>query len=435
MKLSNLVPSLEDLAQSVEDTDIQPSQAEEQEQTNVDQNNVTGDDQAAELTEQVAETEAASQDIEGIGKDINTADNAVRHLEQIQDAAEDIAATRGGLTPSSAQIIQSTLESIHRSLGISQPAIPTIESFSGTWSKKEATRMTLESLGDSAKGAWEKLIQHLKNLMESVYNFLIRVFQNRALLEKRILNLKIKLRSMGTDVVKKSDELKGSFVRGLVFDGRMNVDTAYAALSTSRTLVSAYDIGVDAIDRIRDGRLPADDSHVVMIKDYLENTLSHVRVSYKSGSETEDIYGALPNGMSIGFRKGSSQDAIFYHTNTPMNGGEAPTTAVAMEHRDIYHLLDQSLDVVKRLRSIENRTAGIMDAVKGIMRKLSNEYIRLRAALGSADHDNVLQARSQARAVQLILSKIIGRFPSSIFVSIKNIADYCDAAIRNFKPA
>lgn len=436
MKLGQLHLTAESaMASAVDDADINNDlNPESAEHSALGEDEVTGNDEAAALDEQAQEIQSTDQALDGQDQSLNTAFNAADELNEIQAAAQNMAAQGGALSPASASIVETTMESIMKRLGIEPVAFPTVEAYSSTYGRRDATRLTMEGLADASKRAWDRLIAMLKELMSSVLGFLERAFQNRALLEKRILQLKARAKNIQSDWSRKSETVRGPFVRALTFRAEASEDTTWDIINTSRALAGGFGLGVKTINEIRDSKIPGDAADIRILKDFMETALrGNLQFSVKDGSEYTELFGALPNGMSLGFRESLGPDAIYYHTNRGKTV-ETPSEMEALDDSAITPLLNAGLDVLRQLKDLESRSGGLVDAVRGVIRNLENEYARLRSAMGSEDHTKRYAAQRRARAVQTILTKIIGRFPSTIFMSVKHTADYCEASIRNFTP-
>lgn len=107
---------------------------------------------------------------ESIEKDLEKVEAVTVALEQYSDVLTQSLA-RGGLRPEEGQLLNVALEHFDRVLGLESQVL-SMEDFGGKMSRREATQVSLENVGDkiktAAKKAWELIVELFKKLKENL---------------------------------------------------------------------------------------------------------------------------------------------------------------------------------------------------------------------------------------------------------------------------
>lgn len=393
--------------------------------------NATPAEQAADVME-IADPEEAQKSIEivqGADKDYATPANL---LDEIQQAGNDAAANKGGvLSQLEAQSIQTSVESIMNTLGMSMPVMPVMEAYKGTWSGREAARVTMESVLDSAKEIGKRLISTLKAILEYAINFLAGLVKNRALMEKNVERLIKKAKACDQAPEFKEDTIHGRFVHALAVKGESNQTTIDNILADSESLVIGYGFAYEYVRAIRDGKQSPG-----LVNQLADTIVQSVPVIGKSSPVTEndvELRGRFAGGMSLALVQDDRGENTLRFVSNAKGPRSKDASMPAQQPSDVVAVLERALTLIRTLRKIEGTTNRISDAVKGIIRQVEGEYYNLRGNLGSAEYARKAAANKAAKDAQEILQRMIVRFPSMTFSAVKNTCDWASAQINNYR--
>lgn len=380
------------------------------------------DEFAAMLASDQAEVET-SHDV--AQRSIDIASN----LDAIQASVNEVVQSNSGaMTPSAAMMLSASMESICRILKIESMPTVTHEAFVGTWSKRSATTQTMEALGETLKKAGHAVLNAIRNAMDAAKKFLSGIFANRAILEMRVKSLLAKVTKMDNSQAPSKNEITGSFVKSLSFQGKSDYSTVMQVIQTSENINGLYGLGVSFMKDIRDRKM-GDNLHGEFAS-FLRDTFGYPAVRLKDESREIDGYGAVINSMSL------SVNEETFTLNLVTNGStqhlESMDTPKVFEMKAA---LTKALVVIQNLRKAEAAYNTVGDLLKGIVRLLENEYNRLRSAMGSEEHSARMELNKQARAAQAVLSKMIARLPGLVFMSVKYTCDWAAAGIRAYPMA
>lgn len=147
----------------------------------------------SEVDQLEADVEVAeiSEDQSEIDSDSDTIDNAlddVVELEQVAEVMEDSIEKEEGLDEDAAEMAQIATESICRRLGYTprKAIIPALESFGGSSTRLEATKIALEETNLTIQKAWEAIKNFFRNIWETIKGFLARMFDANVKLANRV---------------------------------------------------------------------------------------------------------------------------------------------------------------------------------------------------------------------------------------------------------
>lgn len=423
MKLGHYTSNLEQFPDQFEepssDTDVQLEH--DQEITESDQD-VSSDEQLASVQEENIEAE---KEVEKSHQEVNRLESAAKMLDEIQTEANNMVIAEGTLTPAAASVITQTMESIYKSLNIEKPSVPTVEAFKSTWSKRDASRICLESLKSGSASVLSRIIEGFKNALKFITNFLITVFKNRAVLEKHIQKLITRTGKLLKEDVKTSEkEVSGRFAHGLQFGPDSDISTAYRILYTAEASVGFFSECNQIIQDVRDMRPTADQTDAIS-KFYSSIGITVVKLNDK----TIEVAGAFPNAKSI-YNSGKV-DELAFMTNIS-EGHPIVNKMPVMSLVETETILKLALSVIKRLRTAESTSNRITDAVKGIIRRIEHQYNALRGAMGSETHASRANTYEHSFKIQKFLTGLVSRIPSTVFNSVKYIGDYATACLNTY---
>jgi hypothetical protein len=114
-----------------------------------------------------------------LADDVEALEDAIEDtetLDQIADLAAASAEEGEGMDPVAAEITEVAVEAIYARLGLTQKAMPSMESFGSAGSRKAATRIAAEGWKESVKKAWDAVVKFFKNIIEKIMAFLDKFF-------------------------------------------------------------------------------------------------------------------------------------------------------------------------------------------------------------------------------------------------------------------
>lgn len=127
----------------------------------------------ADYVDDLAESDRAlGEDARDIEDDFDMMQEAFEDmdaLDDINDVLADSVDDGEGLSDDAAEMAQIAVESIYRRLGMrAQNPIPSLESFGGRSARVQATRVAMESIGQSLKKAGEAIWKFFSNLIDKL---------------------------------------------------------------------------------------------------------------------------------------------------------------------------------------------------------------------------------------------------------------------------
>lgn len=121
---------------------------------------------SSETIDEVIEAAVEVDASESIEKDLDKVKAVTVALEQYGDILTQSLA-RGGLRPEEGQLLNVALEHFDLVLGLESQVL-SMEDFGGKMSRREATRVSLENVGDKLKAAGEKIWELIKELFKKL---------------------------------------------------------------------------------------------------------------------------------------------------------------------------------------------------------------------------------------------------------------------------
>lgn len=423
MKLGKYVSNLEQFPDQTEEPSTDNAVEVEPNHEDVDvEQETTSEEQVAVA---VDENQEAEEQVENVHQGTARLENAAKILDEIQVEANNMVVAEGTLSPAAASVITQTMESIYESLNMEKPVVPTTEAFKSTWSKRDASRVCLESLETGRKSIASRIIDGLKAALKFAANFLITVFKNRALLEKHIQKLISRTEKLSNDDATSSEkEVSGRFTHGLQFGSESNIETAKRILDTADASIGFFSECNQIIQDVRDMRPTA--NHTDAVSKFYGNIINTV---VKLDGKDVDVSGAFPNAKSI-YNSGIVGELSFM---TNISEGQPIVNRMpVMSLTETETILKQALNVIKRLRVAESASNRITDAVKGIIRRIEQQYNALRGVMGSTSHASKANTYELSFKLQKFLTGLVSRIPSTVFNSVKYIGDYANACLNTY---
>lgn len=193
---------------------------------------------AAEVTEAASDVETFDSAVAEASEDTATVEQVA---ETVADSLDEEGPTGGeGMDPVAATLATETIERIRRKYRISSGvrSAPALESFKPRASRKEMTRLALESFSDTLKKMWERIKAFFRGLWDKIKSAVKSIFQSNIKTEKRALELKKKINTWKFNIKDKSSIESGSIASAFSSDGKSSVATIELVLGNHEKLLS-----------------------------------------------------------------------------------------------------------------------------------------------------------------------------------------------------
>jgi hypothetical protein len=212
--------------------------------------------QAAEVAEDASEIHDETQAMEDAVADAET-------LDMIADTAEQSVEEGEGMDPVAAEIAEVAVESIYARLGVSRRAMPSLESFGSSGSRKSATRIAVEDWKETVKKVWEAVKKFFINIWEKIKAFFANVFNAFRSLDKAAKSMKARVEEIKGEPKEKTFKDK-SLAKGL---GR-----GKAGQLTGAKAIETIKLTAEGIENM-EGFFGTADSALIVIKEITSKSL------------------------------------------------------------------------------------------------------------------------------------------------------------------
>lgn len=176
----------------------------------------TGEEVIVEDADNVeaAMAEAAEAEVELVDTQDAIAEGAqdAETLEEVANVLEETE-QEGGADPVVAQVAEVAVEAIYCRLGITKNSFASMEAFGDKAGRVEATRVSVESIRETAKNVWDAIVKLLRRGWDWLVNFVKAIFTANGRLKARAT----KLAAAAKDVkgAPKEATVKGKFLATL----------------------------------------------------------------------------------------------------------------------------------------------------------------------------------------------------------------------------
>lgn len=370
-----------------------------------------------DVADGMAEINKNAEEIDGFQTGIEDAFAAEKKVENLLDAAEETMQT-GGMSPAEAKLLEVTHESImysigmsHRTTGMSQSPILSLESYSQSGTKGAATVATMEKLGETLKKIGSRIIEALKAALDKVMGFISGLMRNRTLMEKHLRNLESRVKSIDTSKQEKSKERISAGASALSVGGEASVGTAEKVIKGAMELVGAAETMSNFI-----GSDKSAEEAAATVRS------AAARVKTVSGGRTLKVEDGAEGVVTLAFTEGKTAKDI-----------------AAPNKDEMLRLLGSAQKALKELQGFEKTQNKFKDGVANLIKRLSEVKDVVRSKVGNdeskAKHAASADVKKKARQAQAILTKAGGSLPAAAFQAIKGVADYVSAGVSNYKAA
>lgn len=385
-----------------------------------------------EITELVPETTAEVEEAAG---EVAEQTGEIAELEQTAEVAEADAGTLGdiqevlqesvesgeGVDEKAAEIAEIAVEAIRARLGMpAKRTLPALESFGSKNSRLTATKVALESVGDTIKKIWEGIKRVAAMIWEKVKAFFIGLVKNRNMLVKHLEAQKAQLAKISSAAKPAEKELTGGFVGALSAGGK--VDTA-KVLDSSAKLLEVSMTASQHMKSFVQAAMAGNDKH-----DLKTPIVAAIKTLGANGSG----YGSLVNNKTIEIKEEENKLSL----NIVEGKGKSAEKAKALTQGEIGSLIDSALALAKDIQEFEKVQDNVAK-VKADIEKLANSMID--AAGKAVSDESKTQGAAfnkdaeQIRELNALIPKFGAALPTLSFQAAKAASDYAGASMRNLK--
>lgn len=258
-------------------------------------------------------------------------DAAVDEASAISSALESIydvmtlTIANGGLDQHNAQVANVAIAHLYKRVGIKTKPMPAMESFDWPAARITATQLALEGVQSALKTIWEAIVKAIKDSIQWVKNFFIKVFSATGKLEKRADDLEKEL----VDLEKTSPTIKAVAMESSAFNTMKNEPIAVGLAISGKVgpVKNATEAFVSVADSIFS-------EHASRVKGSVDDFMKYVESNYFDEMKEPDIeqtptincdYLAVkgmeyvPNAYSKGFIRVGDHGALYRSRELPGN--------------------------------------------------------------------------------------------------------------------
>jgi hypothetical protein len=175
----------------------------------------------------------AEETVDSEVMEVTEAEGEVKEQEEAVDQLEEAAATlesiyqsvqasleNGGLSAESAVYLNHAVSATLRSVGVDRQVLPSLESFGGATGKLQATKVSLEGIGDWLKTLWQAIKNAVLKAIAWVKDLFAKIFGGLDKIEDRAKKLKEEANKMKSE--KPKDKITFRSVSKLHTTGKAN---------------------------------------------------------------------------------------------------------------------------------------------------------------------------------------------------------------------
>lgn len=364
--------------------------------------------------EAMGEANAAATDIESAEDTINTAQDDADTLDNLADSMAASEAT-GGMDAASATIAQVAVERLMERLQISgKKPLPAMESFGGDSSRIKATKLAVENIREQVKNVMQALYNMLVKSYEFVKNFVKAALDGNARLKKRAEDLLAALeKASGTAT---SENLQNTgFASILTQEGKVTAKGVVDGLvATSSFIEGTSKLSAKVVEAMRASK------EVSLL---ISNANNYASWTFKDITEggweavSDDRFGKAEEGYTFFNLKGSElsgSKAFVVYTKTNAEPGQdsfdaAINTKMTLENvGEEPEIKEVPVATLEEAKAIVKGVIELCDKVEaakgelGDIEKLQSEMAKeAKAAMASIKDDP--EAAKRAKIVQRMM--------------------------------
>lgn len=208
------------------------------------------EDNANGLETELLEVVDADMDVSEVNERVEEGEEVVEALEAYRETLKT-AMESGGLDRHGAAVYRLGVENLCKSIKFPVPHQLSLESFGGSSKKIHATQLSVESLGETIKAIWEKIIQAIQHSVALMQQLGDKLYNAAGQLEGRALKLgEAAAATEGSPSVREFED--ESVARALVIDGKVPADASAvkAVVAFAREMYRGYPQSVAACDKL-----------------------------------------------------------------------------------------------------------------------------------------------------------------------------------------
>lgn len=384
-----------------------------------------------EVADAVVETTDEGEDIVGDVEAMEDAIEDAETLDDIADVAEASAEEGEGMDPVAAEITEVAVESIYARLGLTQKAMPAMESFGSAGSRKAATRIAAEGWKESVKKAWEAVVKFFKNIIERVSAFLAKFFDANLRVEKAAKAMLKRVQDLkgAPEGEIKNGALKGFAVGG----GAMSAAKVAGVLETQNALTQAtYGVTHEIVKQT---------NNIANATNGLEGMNKIVKTAFS------DFYGKeLHDGVKVEIQEKKEGSGVFSSALDFVRKSIAEGSEVSMktpgksELEDIVKAVIVLCETNGNYKKIQK---DLTDVLKNTMKTADSIGSMVKTAAVGAngeeftdDKKEILKkARAGVMAAGTFMTKLTAKLPSMNVAASKAALSVVSAAAGKYKEA
>ena len=398
-----------------------------------------------DIEEMVTATEEAVADAESLG--------------EIQDVMQESVDEGEGLPEEAAEIAEVAVESICRRLGISNTKIiPAMESFGSKHSRLSATKIAIESIGDTLKKIWEAIKAAFIRVWDKIKAFFIGFTKNTQALSNHLDDLKKRVIQLEDSKTADKDLDNSSLAKAFSISKKANHATATTIIENSKKLLEANANLTKTVDAALSG-----------LKNLMSTEIDRNKfTAYMNSAQTEcdsNIRRILGSIITSGIGKAQKEDtknATSYAG--PFEGcrvlriqnqtkGTPPDVykvfSIGIETSDKFEA--DKIDVLKKDQMLDliHKAASLIDALNSFekqrdmlskasdaSKKVADEALKVVAKL--SENDTVKsrifrEIGTEVSSYNSIVSAMSVSIPKVVFDAIKSSANYVSASLAAHK--
>ena len=424
---------------------------------------------ATEVEAGAAESAEVEHSVSDIDTGISDAGEAADGLAEVQGEVSDAVASGDGLSEREARLAEMAVEGYCKMVGINarkERLFPSMENFGGRHSKLAATRIVLESVGETLKRIWEAIKAAVARVIEMVKSFFNGMLKNVDQLAKHIANLEKRVEEISSSAKLKNN----SFSTGaklFCVGGTSNIETIKMVVEKSNGFLKSVEGINDGVKKLMHNAFYSDAAggtqnggvtgtsmiagqhkyHETFVADITQSIGKQMKTlaakDLKQGDkETLLCYGPLPDGMVVAVRSvtedGKEKVAIKVERNENPNTGsiEAPDKS---KMQDLLKTVKTPLDDLKKFDRTSKATQKTLEEMMAHANKMS-KLAGDAAAASKTDKTESDEARESSTKKNKeftdkinVMKSISVDAPAMSFKAIKGVADYVSAGIANMK--
>jgi len=399
---------------------LEAEDLEVQEETPVDDSEILesageiqdADDEAAEMSDEIDDVVEMS---DAAGESVDTlTDTADTMAETLDDGGE-------GMDETTAKLAEVTIESIKTRLKYAGRAgrVPSMENFANPKSRREATRLALEEVGDFVKKVIEQLKQIIAKVMAKLKAFFANLGPNLAKLQKHLELLKSKAKTIAPETKPKSETItKGSVLRAFSVDGKCDVVTIKEIAQNQADLVKASQNVATKIASVEDLIGKSDEIAKAMMVD---------------GKTT---FGPLFGGRDL---EVGIEDAIFSISFKETE--KVAESMPALKPGEIVPFIEEIEKFVAEAMKAADENKLAQKAFDKILKEVDSEgkdvdkKLAAQGEAGTASRETFKKRFAVARSLVTSAGTLMGSACSQNYSVVKAASDYASACISNLGDA